>query len=493
MDYDQILVDIARYVYHYEIHNPESYSRARTLLLDSFGCAIASLGDNSVQKLVGPFMPGTIVPNGFRLPGTKIQEDPTKGAFDFGTMIRYLDYNDALGGVEWGHPSDNLGGIVATMDWLSRYHHASGERGNINDQNNGPPLTIRTLLDAMIKAYEIQGCFQIANSFNAVSIDHTILVKVASTAVTAWLMGLSESECLAALSQAWMDGHPLRTFRAVPNVITRKGWAAGDACMRAVHLVLLTKTGQMGAPTPLTAPRWGFYDALFRGKDFTLPVVYGESIIHRTIVKLIACEGHALTAAEAALTLHRQLQDKDLDPSKDIAEVRIRTHKPALIIIDKKGELKNAADRDHCMQYIVAIVLLKGSLIRVQDYQDSSPWASDPQVAALRDKMSIREDEEFTRAYYNYEAPSAPSGILILLKDGTQTDEVVVHVPLGGPGATQRLDGVDIQTKFHENLKGGYSYEEIARLQSALGRDETPVHEYVDLWWRPASTLGRTQ
>lgn len=474
--YDQVLVDIVQYVYHHDIQNPESFARARTLLLDAFGCAIESLDDQSLRRIIGPPVPGTVVPDGFRLPGTTIQLDPVKGAFDFGTMIRYLDHNDALGGVEWGHPSDNLGALVPVMDWLSR----SSPRTQVSPP--GPPLTIQTLLVAMIKAYEIQGCFQVANSFNAVSIDHTILVKVASTAVLSWLFGLTEQQALAALSQAWMDGHPLRTFRAAPNTSARKGWAAGDACMRAVHLVLLTRNGQDGSPNPLTVRRWGFYSALFRDQEFSMPVPYGETIINRTIVKLISCEGHGLTAAEAALQLSRGMREKSIDPAHDIEKIQIRTHGPAMTIIDKTGELYNAADRDHCMQYIVAVVLLKSQVIDANDYQNNSPWASDPRIAALRTKMVLQEDDGFTKDYYDLERRSAATGISILLKDGLWIGEVVVHFPMGHPSAVGTEEG--IARKLQGILRSRFSSEEIERLRDALEDGGMPVHKYVDLWVR---------
>ena len=478
--YDQVLVDIADYVYHYQIKESKSFERARHLLLDTFGCAIESLNDASLLAIIGPHVKGTLVPDGFRLLGTALQLDPVKGAFDFGAMIRYLDHNDALSGVEWGHPSDNLGAIVPVMDWLSRASTHSADR-----PSDAPSLTIKTLLIAMIKAYEIQGCFQIANSFNAFAIDHTILIKIASTAVLAWLIGLPEHQCLAVLSQAFMDGHPLRTFRAAPNTVPRKGWAAGDACMRAVHLCLLVRAGQPGAPQPLTAPRWGFYTNLFGGKTFSMPVSYGESIIHRAVLKLIACEGHGLTAAEASLNLHRMLHRQGLDAAQDIVKIEIRTHRPALIIIDKTGNLVNAADRDHCMQYIVAVTLLKGEQIEYADYLDTSSWASDSQVVKLREKMTLSEDKEFTKAYYNYEAPQAPTGIRLLLKDGTWTNEVVVRIPFGAPGASESLDGINIESKFEKNMRSKYTEQEVRTLKDALLENELPIHNFIDKWWRP--------
>ena len=471
-NYDQVLVNIIHYVYHYEVNRPDSFSRARLLLLDAFGCAIESLADPSVQNIIGPYIPGTVVPNGFRLPGTDIQLDPVKGAFDFGTMIRYLDHNDALSGVEWGHPSDNLGAIVAMMDHLSR---SSGQLAH-----SGPPLNIRTLLIAMIKAYEIQGCFQAANSFNALGIDHVILVKVASTATVAWLYGLSEEQALAALSQAWMDGHPLRTYRSAPNTISRKGWAAADACMRALHLVFLTKAGQDGAPTPLTAPV-GFYHCLFQNKEFAFTMPYGETIIHQSVIKLIACEGHALTAAEAALKISTGLRERALDPGGDVIDrIEVRTQRPALTIIDKTGDLFNAADRDHCLQYTIAVVLLKGDLVEASDYQ--SPWASDPRVADLRKKMVLREDKGFTEDYYNPEIRSIATGISIHLRNGMHIDEAVVHFPVGHPSAAGTGDSTS--DKFFVNLRAKFSEVEARNLQVALNDEEMPVHKYVDMWTR---------
>lgn len=398
--------------------------------------------------------------------------DPTKGAFDFGTMIRYLDHNDALPGVEWGHPSDNLGAIVAVMDYLSR------SAGRLSQ--SGPPLNIQTLLIAMIKAYEVQGCFQAANSFNALGIDHVILVKLASTAVLAWIYGLSEEQGLAALSQTWMDGHPLRTYRSVPNTISRKGWAAADACMRAVHLVFLTKAGQEGAPTPLTA-QTGFYRCLFQGKEFVLPIPYGETIIHQSVIKIVACEGHALTAAEAALQLSMVLREKDLDPAGPMLDsIEVRTQRPALAIIDKIGDLPNPADRDHCLQYIIAVVLLKGDQIETSDY--NSPWATDPRVAYLRQKIVLREDEGFTRDYYDPEVRSIATGISIRLTNGARIDEAIVHFPIGHPKAAGTEDNAS--HKFFTTLRIKFSEEEARGLRVALNDDEMPVHKYVDMWTR---------
>ena len=307
--------------------------------------------------MLGPVVAGTTVPNGFRLPGTSHQLDPVKGAFDLGTLIRYLDHNDAFPGAEWGHPSDNLGALLSVADWLSRTNTSAAmpidSGGDIHSPSRTPPpTTMRTLLSAQIKAYEIQGCLQELNSFNAVGLDHTILVKIASTASVSWLLGLSEHQTLAALSQDFQDGHPLRTYRQAPNAEPRKGWAAGDACMRAVQRALLMRDGQPGAPTVLTAPRWGFYETLFRGREFLLKREYSSWVMETVAFKPIPAEGHAISAVEAALQLVDVMRRKNISAELDVERVRIRTQKPAYTIVNKSGPLRNAADRDHCLQFI---------------------------------------------------------------------------------------------------------------------------------------------
>lgn len=455
--YDEILLNIAHYVYRYEITSPLAYKRARHALLDALGCAAESLHvAPDCAAMMGPVVPGTVVPNGFKLPGTTFQLDPVKGAFDLGAMIRYLDHNDAYPGAEWGHPSDNLGALVAVTDWLSR------SRCDNHDTTNaafpGPPTTIHTLLTAQIKAYEIQGQLQALNAFNAVGLDHTILVKVASTALVCWLLGLTISQCLAALSQAWQDGHPLRTFRQAPNTGPRKGWAAGDACMRAVHLALLTRAGQPGASKVLTAKRWGFYDALFQGKEFCLRAPYTSFVMETVFFKIIPAEGHGISAVEAALTLVKELKGKNLRADTDIARVRIRTQGPAFTIINKTGLLRNAADRDHCLQFIVAVVLLKESCISTSDYRDESPWAKDPRVDVLREKVEIVEDQQFTADYKDQRKRSCSNGISIVLNDGRDLDEVVVEWPVGHPGREDTLERV--KTKFRRNMTLGYASDD---------------------------------
>lgn len=475
---DKVIVDIFDYVYENHIFSPLSYARARLLLLDAFGCAMETLQNSATRSILGPYVPGTTIANGFHLPGTSIVNDPAKGAFDFGTLIRYLDHNDALGGVEWSHPSDSLAAIISVMDWSTRDSASSPL---------APPPTILTLLNAMIKAYEIQGLLQERNSFNAHGLDHTILVKIASAAVLPWLLGLTQDQAQASASYAFMDGQPLRTFRAAPNTISRKGWAAGDASMRAVHLVLLVRGGQEGAPHPLTVPKWGFYDRLFGGKELELPQPFGEAIIHQAVVKVIPSEGHALTAAVGALQLSKQRKSKGLDPGNDIAEIKVRTHRPALVIIDKQGELRTAAERDHCMQYIIAVVLLKGKQIDHKDYRDDSPWASDTRVDNLRKKIELKEDEGFSRDYYDLEKRTAPSGIRILLKDGRQLNEVIVHQSAGHPAHPETPGAA--QTKFGENVRGMFSDQEVERIKDALENDQMKVTDFVDLWTRPSSKL----
>ncbi|KAL9034073.1 MAG: hypothetical protein Q9214_007213, partial [Letrouitia sp. 1 TL-2023] len=418
--YDKIITDITEYVFRYHPQSPKAYLYARTAVLDALGCAIETVTCSAeCRSLLGPIIPGTTVPNGFKVPGTNFQVDPVKGAFDLGTMIRYLDHNDALGGAESGHPSDNLGAVLAVSDWLSRASLKSRIR------SHGPPLTIHTLLVALIKAYEIQGCFQLRNSFQAVGLDHTILVELASTAVICWLLGLDESQTRAAISQVWMDRSPLRVYRSLPNTIPRKGWAAGDSCSRAVQLALLTKSGQPGAPTVLTTPRWGFYATAWNNKEFDLPKPYGSWVVENIFFKLMPAEGHGISAIEAALEHSCVLQAKGLIPEVDIRSIQIRTTAAAVRIISKTGELRNAADRDHCIQYMVALVLLKGDRPEAQDYNDKSPWATDSRLEALRDRIEVCEDEHLTDNYLNPEKKSAANGVTIELRDGSIMAEIL--------------------------------------------------------------------
>lgn len=475
--YDHVLVDITTYVFHHKIDSSRAWQRARIALLDSLGCAMETLALSAeCRKLIGPVIPGTVVPNGFCLPGTSYQLDPVKGAFDLGTLIRYLDHNDAYPGAEWGHPSDNLGALISVSDWLSRTPTQNA------DLPQRPPPTLATLLCAQIKAYEIQGCFQIRNAFNKHGLDHTLLVKVASTAVTAWLLGLSELQTLAALSQAWQDGSPLRTFRQSPNTGPRKGWAAGDACMRAVHLALLTRAGQPGAASVLTDPRWGFYTTLFGGQPFELPRTYGSWVMESVFFKLIPAEGHGISAIEAAIELAKGMSQQGLDAEKDILNIHIRTQAAAFSIINKSGPLRNAADRDHCLQYMIAVVLLKGAVIETEDYSDDSPWAADGRVDALREKMTVVEDEGFTQDYHDHKVRSGANGIRIVLADGRELGEVVVKFPIGHPKRTDTLDMV--KSKFRRNMSLLFESEKADEVIRAVEDDEMKVCDFINLFAR---------
>ncbi|CAL8579194.1 hypothetical protein XPA_004944 [Xanthoria parietina] len=483
--YDQVLIEITTYVFHYKIDNLLAKKRARFALLDALGCAIETLHTSSeCTNIIGPVVPGTIVPHGFRLPGTGYELDPLKGAFDLGTMIRYLDHNDAFGGAEWGHPSDNIGALLSVADWLARSSAAAREQPATSSdsefsQQRGP-LNMDCLLTALIKAYEIQGGLQQLNSFNAVGLDHTILVKVASTAVVSWLMGLSEAQAMAAVSHAFQDGHPLRTFRQSPNTGPRKGWAAGDACMRAVQMALLASKGQPGAPTVLTDPKWGFYRRLFQGKKFELQRPYSDRVIQEVGFKLVPAEGHGISAVEAALQIVQTLKAKGLNAEKDVARLLIRTQAPAYTIINKTGPLKNAADRDHCLQYMIAVVLLKGAIIETVDYMEDSPWAVDPRVDCLRAKMEVVNDKTFTRDYYDGNKRSCSNAIQVFLENGHAMDDVVVEYPIGHPDRAETLE--HLQKKTRRNLELGFDDERVDKIFKAVGKDDLPVQAFVDLF-----------
>src|SRR5690606_8174281 len=394
---DQVLVDIADYVLHDQSASTEAYQTAHYCLLDSIGCALEALQYPACTKLLGPVVPGATLSNGARVMGTQFQLDPVQAAFNIGTLIRWLDFNDTWLAAEWGHPSDNLGAILALSDWLSRTAVATGK----------PPLTMHSVLEAMIKAHEIQGCLALENAFNQVGLDHVILVKVASTAVACHLLGLTHQETINALSQAWLDGHALRTYRHSPNTGSRKSWAAGDATSRAVRLALISRTGEMGYESVLSAKQWGFYDVLFNGREFHFQRPYGSYVMENVLFKIsYPAEFHAQTAVEAAMTLQQQLQILGKS-SDDIKAVHIRTHEACLRIIDKKGPLHNPADRDHCIQYMVAIALIFGRLTAA-DYEDDI--ASDPRIDPLRALIHCNEDPQFTIDYHDPDERAIPNG-----------------------------------------------------------------------------------
>ena len=468
---DKVLTDIVDYVLDYKIQHELAWKTAHYCLLDTLGCGFEALTYPACTKLLGPVVPGTIVPNGARVPGTSYQLDPIKAAFDIGAIIRWLDFNDTWLAAEWGHPSDNLGGILATADWLSKVAVAGGK----------PALLMRDVLEAMIKAHEIQGGMALENSFNKVGLDHVILVKLATTAVVGKLIGLTRDELINAVSLAFVDGQSLRTYRHSPNTGSRKSWAAGDATSRGVRLALIAKTGEMGYPSVLTAKTWGFYDVSFKGKAFTFQREYGSYVMENVLFKIsFPAEFHSQTAVEAAVTLYHTLQ-KMGKSAADIRKVAIRTHEAAIRIIDKKGPLNNPADRDHCIQYMIAVPLLFGRLTAA-DYEDSV--AADPRIDLLRDKMACFEDVGFTRDYHDPEKRSIANALTVELNDGTVLAEVVVEYPIGHQ--RRREEGIpELIKKFRVNLARRFPEKQQRLILEAsldYGRlAEMPVDAFVDL------------
>jgi 2-methylcitrate dehydratase len=476
---DQVLVDIADYVLKYRIKSKEAYETARYCLMDTLGCGFEALEYPACTKLLGPVVHGTVVPNGAKVPGTQFQLDPVKAAFDIGAMIRWLDFNDTWLAAEWGHPSDNLGGILATADWLSRNAVAAGK----------PPLTVNDVLTGMIKAHEIQGCIALENSFNKVGLDHVVLVKVASTAVVAQMMGLTRDEIINAVSLAWVDGQSLRTYRHAPNTGSRKSWAAGDATSRAVRLALIAKTGEMGYPSVLTAKTWGFYDVLFKGNPFKFqrPISqWGSYVMENVLFKIsFPAEFHSQTAVEAAMTIHGELA-KLGKSDQDIKKITIRTHEACIRIIDKKGPLANPADRDHCIQYMVAVPIIFGRLT-ASDYEDGI--AADPRIDALRDRITCVEDKQFTKDYHDPEKRSIANALTVELHgekvgDGKKLKEIVVEYPIGHK--RRRKEGMPVLVeKFKTNLGRVFSSKQAnAVLELCMDPKrlaDTPVNEFVDM------------
>jgi 2-methylcitrate dehydratase len=464
---DRVLVDIADYVSNYRISSREAYETARYCLIDTLGCGLEALSYPACTKLLGPIVPGTVVPNGARVPGTQFQLDPVQAAFNIGAMIRWLDFNDTWLAAEWGHPSDNLGGILAVADWLSRNAAAEGRK----------PLAMKDVLTAMIKAHEIQGVIALQNSFNRVGLDHVVLVKAASTAVVAQMLGLSRDEIIDAVSLAWVDGQSLRTYRHAPNTGSRKSWAAGDATARAVRLALMIAKGEMGYPSALTAKTWGFYDVSFKGKPFRFPRSYGSYVMENVLFKIsFPAEFHAQTAVECAMALHPLVKDR----LASIRKITIRTHESAIRIIDKRGPLANPADRDHCIQYMVAVPLIFGRLTAA-DYEDGV--AADPRIDKLRAKMVCVEDRKFSRDYLDPDKRSIANAITIELGDGTRLKEVVVEYPIGH--RRRRKEGIPLLVeKFRTNLARRFpAKQQQAIVGLALDPallEATPVHQFVD-------------
>jgi 2-methylcitrate dehydratase len=469
---DQVITDIADYVTKYDVSSELAYETARYCLIDTLGCGLEALQYPECTKLLGPIVAGTVVPQGAKVPGTRFQLDPVQAAFNIGAMIRWLDFNDTWLAAEWGHPSDNVGGILAVADWLSRTAMASGKVS----------LKIRDVLTAMIKAHEIQGCLALENSFNKVGLDHVVLVKVATTAVVAQMLGMTFDEIVNAVSLAWVDGHSLRTYRHAPNTGSRKSWAAGDATSRGVRLALIARTGEMGYPSALTAKTWGFYDALFRGNEFVFQRSYGTYVMENVLFKIsFPAEFHAQTAVEAAMKIHEQLQ-RGKRGLADIERITIRTHEACLRIIDKKGPLHNPADRDHCIQYMAAVALIFGRLTAA-DYEDEA--AKDPRIDILRNKMDCVEDPRFTRDYHDPDKRSIANGLTVKFRDGQKFDEVLVEYPIGHK--SRRKEGIPLlEAKFEKNLalrfpaKQAHAILDLSLNQSSL--QETAVNDYVDLF-----------
>jgi 2-methylcitrate dehydratase len=469
---DKVLVDIADYVTDYIITSKEAYDTARYCLIDTLGCGLEALGYPSCTKLLGPLVPGTIVPYGAKVPGTQFQLDPVLAAFNIGTLVRWLDFNDTWLAAEWGHPSDNLGGILAVADYISR--KAVSEKKK--------PLLMRDVLTAMIKAHEIQGVIALENAFNKVGLDHVVLVKVATTAVVTKMLGGTKDEIINAVSNAWIDGQSLRTYRHAPNTGSRKSWAAGDATSRGVRLAMMTLKGEMGYPSALTAKVWGFYDALFRGNEFKFQRPYGSYVMEHVLFKIsFPAEFHSQTAVECAMTLHGKLK-KMAKNTDDIRKITIRTHEAAIRIIDKKGPLNNPADRDHCIQYMVAVPLIFGRLTAA-DYEDNV--AADRRIDALRDKIVCVEDPQFTKDYHDPEKRSIANGLTIEFKDGSKLPEVIVAYPIGH--RRRRKEGMPVLVeKFRTNLARRFPVKQQETILNVCldGKKlaAMPVHEFVDLF-----------
>ena len=479
---DQVLVDIAKYVCGMEINSTEAYDTARNCLIDTLGCGLLALRFPECTKHLGSLVPGTTVRNGARVPGTSHELDPVKAAWDIGAMIRWLDYNDTWLAAEWGHPSDNLGGILAVADYLSRCKVAEGKA----------PLTIRDVLTAMIKAHEIQGVLAIENSFNRVGLDHVVLVKVASVAVVTRLLGGTEAQVIDALSQAFVDGQSLRTYRHSPNAGSRKSWAAGDATSRAVRLAMITMTGEMGIPGVLTAPQWGFYDVLFSktNKDqklkpedqrcFSLKQAYASYVMENVLFKIsFPAEFHSQTACEAAVRLHPHVKGK----LNDISKIVITTHESAIRIISKVGPLANPADRDHCIQYMVAVPLAFGDLV-AEHYEDSF-HNENPIIDQLREKMEIVEEPRYSHEYLESDKRSIANAIQVFFKDGSNTEKIEVEYPIGH--RRRRAEGIPVlEQKFLKNLRTRFPEQRCQQIMvlclDKAKLEAMPVNEFMEMF-----------
>lgn len=463
---DQVLFDIADYTLSYGIHSEAAYETAYYCLMDTLACGFQALKYPACTKLMGPIVPGATMPGGARVPGTSYELDPVQAAFNIGAMIRWLDFNDTWLAAEWGHPSDNLGGILAVADYLSRQRVAQGQ----------PALSVKDVLTAMIKAHEIQGITALENSFNRVGLDHVLLVRIATTAVTAAMLGGTREQVINAVSNAFIDGGALRTYRHAPNTGSRKSWAAGDATARGVRHALIALTGEMGYPSALTAKTWGFQDVLFDGKSLSYPQPFGSYVMENVLFKLsYPAEFHGQTAVEAAMTLHPQVRDR-LD---QIELIVIETQESGVRIIDKTGPLSNPADRDHCIQYMVAIPLIFGRLT-AQDYEDAV--AADARVDQLRSKMQVKENTTFTQEYYAADKRYIGNAVQVFFKDGTSTNRVAVDFPIGH--RKRRAEGMPVLVKkFEASIAAHFSAKQTESIKALFADrarlEQMPVHEFV--------------
>ena len=452
-EYDEVIQKITDYVIDYKVDSDEAMETALHCLTDTLGCGFMALKFPECEKMLGPYVAGTAVPHGARVPGTEYRLDPVKAAWDIGCIVRWLDFNDTWLAAEWGHPSDNLGAILAIADYLSQKRLAQGEI----------PLTVRDVLVAMIKAHEIQGVLALENSFNRVGLDHVLLVRVASTAVATQMLGGNREQILSAVSHAWVDGSSLRTYRHAPNAGSRKSWAAGDATSRAVQLADIAMRGEMGIPGVLTAPQWGFYDVSYShwnkdlstksGEDraFKFQREFGSYVMENILFKLsFPAEFHSQTACEAAVQLHPIVKDR----LEQIEKIEITTHDSAIRIISKYGPLANPADRDHCLQYMVAVPLMTGNLV-AENYEDSFHLGN-PMIDALREKMVVIEEPQYSADYYDPEKRSIANAIRVVFQDGTATEKIEIEYPIGH--RRRRSDGIPIlQKKFEKAVHGLFS------------------------------------
>ena len=470
-DPDPVLVDIATYAADYEIESDLAYETAFYCLMDTLACGFQALKYPACTRLLGPVVPGATMAGGARVPGTSYELDPVQAAFNIGAMIRWLDFNDTWLAAEWGHPSDNLGGILATADYLSRKAIAEGRK----------PLTVRDVTTAMIKAHEIQGVIALENSFNRVGLDHVLLVRIASTAVVTKMLGGTKEQVINAVSNAWIDGGALRTYRHAPNTGSRKSWAAGDATSRAVRHALIALTGEMGYPSALSARTWGFYDVLFNGKRFRLPQGFGSYVMENVLFKIsFPAEFHAQTAVECAMKLHAAVKGR----LADIDRVVIETQEPGVRIIDKTGPLANPADRDHCLQYMTAIPLIFGRLTAA-DYEDEV--ARDPRVDELRNKMLVRENSAFTEEYYAADKRYIGNAVQVFFKDGSSTERAHVDFPIGH--RHRRAEGIPLLVrKFEASVVEHFSPAQTEKIKAVFADrarlDSMPVHEFVSVMVR---------